>query len=339
MNISIKFGENVSNLVILKYLQEPCIITRVTTRPNLNTYILKNSTIISDIIMSHYNGENFDEKLKDFGVCENHIFDTTLNIIIQKNVVDEFLKNIYFYKNLSNDIGIISAGFSDFYLVAQGFLYLTVMGYRVKMFIDYGCDKFTKCMDILPELNKNRINIVIAGMEAVLFTLVSRTSRPYLCVPSENGYGFGSEPKGSAAILGALNSNNSAGIFNIDNIWGSCKFASNYLSQNPSIKNLRSLKYFTIDEDKEIIHLDSVIEEIIESDSQILFIKLSDNGHLATILGSVFPDKCIIATCIHKDFQKETAKSILSSCVNSIAYIPKELLAIEFIKKLQNKDK
>lgn len=180
-----------------------------------------------------------------------HIYDPTLNILFHKNTVKLFFNNLKafilrlasnIYADENEVIGIISAGTSEYDLVSSGFIFLIMKGYNVIPRIDYGVDNLHRTVTLLKEINMNSLNIVTAGMEAVLFSVIGNLSfRPLLCVPSQTSYGLGKE--GKASMLALLESDvPGLAIFNNANIFGACIFAINVINTIIRMKNRNAQK-------------------------------------------------------------------------------------------------
>jgi len=194
-----------------------------------------NSAVISE-------SELLIAELASYDNC--HLYDPTLQILFHKSTVQAFIANVRiyvrrltenFYDN-SEVIGIISAGQSELDLVCTGFIFLILNGKDVLPRVDFGIDNIRKTASLLKEINRNSINIVTAGMEAALFSVVGNLSfRPILAVPSHTSYGLGKD--GEASMFASLESDvPGLAIFNNTNILGACTFASNY------VETLRTMK-------------------------------------------------------------------------------------------------
>jgi hypothetical protein len=117
-------------------------------------------------------------------------------------------------------VNIISAGTADVPVAEEAALLLEACRMPVARTYDVGVAGIHRLLDRLPELRRNPITIVIAGMDGVLPSVVAGLLEgPVIAVPTSIGYGASFE--GVAALLTMLNSC-AAGltVVNIDNGFG-----------------------------------------------------------------------------------------------------------------------
>ena len=117
-------------------------------------------------------------------------------------------------------ICVVSAGTSDAAVAEEAAVTLEVMGSAVVRVTDVGVAGIHRLFDVLHVLRGAHVNIVVAGMEGALPSVVAGlVSRPVIAVPTSIGYGanFG----GLAALLGMLCScAPGVTVVNIDNGFG-----------------------------------------------------------------------------------------------------------------------
>ena len=123
-------------------------------------------------------------------------------------------------------IAVICAGTSDLPVAEEAAVTAEIMGNRVERIADVGVAGLHRLLGRLEIIQKAKVNIVVAGMEGALPSVVAGlVSRPVIAVPTSVGYGasFG----GLAALLGMLNSCGSGVmVVNIDNGFGAGYAAS-----------------------------------------------------------------------------------------------------------------
>ncbi|HEX2921991.1 MAG TPA: nickel pincer cofactor biosynthesis protein LarB [Bacteroidales bacterium] len=117
-------------------------------------------------------------------------------------------------------IAVITAGTSDMPVAEEASVTAELLGNEVLRIFDAGVAGIHRLFDKLPEIRKCRVNIVIAGMEGALASVVGGlVDKPVIAVPTSVGYGanFG----GISALLGMLTSCSSGiSVVNIDNGFG-----------------------------------------------------------------------------------------------------------------------
>ena len=123
------------------------------------------------------------------------------------------------------------------------------MGNDVALISDVGVAGLHRLLDQLPIIQKSRVVVVVAGMDAALVGVISGlVSVPIVAVPTSTGYGASFE--GLAPLLSMLNScAPGVSVVNIDNGFGaghiaalingvgenaSAKTPENYIPDNPS---------------------------------------------------------------------------------------------------------
>lgn len=117
-------------------------------------------------------------------------------------------------------IAVITAGTSDIPVAEEAAVTAELLGNNVLRIYDVGVAGIHRLVDRLPEINKCRAIVVIAGMEGAIASVVGGlVDKPVIAVPTSVGYGanFG----GLSALLSMLTSC-SAGVsvVNIDNGFG-----------------------------------------------------------------------------------------------------------------------
>lgn len=124
------------------------------------------------------------------------------------------------------DIVVLSAGTADAPVAEEAALTAMYMGNRVTRIYDVGVSGLQRLLDQRKRLDKARVIVVVAGMDAALAAVVAGLVRaPVIGVPTSVGYGtaFG----GVAPLLTMLNSCSSGlGVVNIDNGFGAAHLAS-----------------------------------------------------------------------------------------------------------------
>ena len=112
------------------------------------------------------------------------------------------------------------------------------MGNDVTLISDVGVAGLHRLLDQLPIIQKSRVVVVVAGMDAALVGVISGlVSVPVIAVPTSTGYGASFE--GLAPLLSMLNScAPGVSVVNIDNGFGAGHIAAliNYVGKNASAK-------------------------------------------------------------------------------------------------------
>jgi len=117
-------------------------------------------------------------------------------------------------------IGIVAAGTSDTPVATEVQRTLQFFGLPQQLYGDVGVAGLWRLTDIVPQLEKHRLLIAVAGMEGALFSVLSGlVPAPVIAVPTSVGYGVATG--GTVALHSALASC-SPGILtvNIDNGFG-----------------------------------------------------------------------------------------------------------------------
>ncbi|CAF1030914.1 unnamed protein product [Adineta steineri] len=270
--VTISYGEHWSNTELSKVLandQATNLLTRISEDKfqSLQSFIGTSQMSIvridlPDLILSATDASitEFNSLIDSFEahIINHHVYDTTLNIILHRNSVKKFCENLRILKTNENEnqyvIGLISAGLSEMALICMGFLYLTILGIKCQPRIDYGVDRIRRINTIIEEFNTNLVNIVTAGMEGALFSVVAELStRPLLCVPSNVSYGYGKD--GEASMISLIYSNIAGqGIFNNTNMIGACNVAANIISVTKKRRQLEYYSVLTVDTDEPITY-------------------------------------------------------------------------------------
>jgi NCAIR mutase (PurE)-related protein len=123
-------------------------------------------------------------------------------------------------------IAVIAAGTSDLPVVEEAAVTAEIFGNKVERIIDVGVAGIHRLYDKISRIREARVNIVVAGMEGALPSIVGGlVDKPVIAVPTSVGYGanFG----GLSALLGMLTSCASGiSVVNIDNGFGAGFLAS-----------------------------------------------------------------------------------------------------------------
>lgn len=125
---------------------------------------------------------------------------------------------------------VVSAGTSDLPVAEEAALMLEVCNHNVYRFYDVGVAGIHRLLDVLADLQRCQVLVVVAGMDGALPAVVAgMVSAPVIAVPTSVGYGasFG----GLAALLAMLNACSSGvGVVNIDNGFGAAVLAHSILA-------------------------------------------------------------------------------------------------------------
>jgi pyridinium-3,5-biscarboxylic acid mononucleotide synthase len=126
----------------------------------------------------------------------------------------------------STYIAIVTAGTSDLPVAEEAAVTAEIFGNRVERVVDVGVAGIHRLYNKLDIIRKSRVNVVVAGMEGALPSIVGGlVDKPVIAVPTSVGYGanFG----GLSALLGMLTSCASGiSVVNIDNGFGAGYLAS-----------------------------------------------------------------------------------------------------------------
>ena len=117
-------------------------------------------------------------------------------------------------------ITVVTAGTADLPVAEEAVLTATIMGNDVTLVSDVGVAGLHRLLDQVPTLQKARVLVVVAGMDAALVGVVSGlVSVPVIAVPTSTGYGASFD--GLAPLLSMLNScAPGVSVVNIDNGFG-----------------------------------------------------------------------------------------------------------------------
>jgi len=115
---------------------------------------------------------------------------------------------------------VLTAGTSDIPIAEEAAITAELMGCQVERLYDVGVSGLHRLIDRLPQLQKAKVIIVVAGMEGALPSVVGGlVSAPIIAVPTSVGYGASFQ--GLSALLGMLNScAPGVAVVNIDNGFG-----------------------------------------------------------------------------------------------------------------------
>ena len=115
---------------------------------------------------------------------------------------------------------VLTAGTADLPVAEEAALTARLMGQETERINDIGVAGLHRLLDQLPAIQRARVIVVAAGMDAALAGVVAGlVSVPVIAVPTSTGYGASFE--GLAALLGMLNScAPGVAVVNIDNGFG-----------------------------------------------------------------------------------------------------------------------
>ena len=127
---------------------------------------------------------------------------------------------------LQSGITVVTAGTADLPVAEEAVLTASLMGNQVTLVSDVGVAGLHRLLDQIPVLQKARVLIVVAGMDAALVGVVSGlVSVPVIAVPTSTGYGASFD--GLAPLLSMLNScAPGVSVVNIDNGFGAGHLAA-----------------------------------------------------------------------------------------------------------------
>ena len=127
---------------------------------------------------------------------------------------------------LREGIIVVTAGTADLPVAEEAALTASLMGNDVAMVADVGVAGLHRLLDQLPVLQKARVIVVVAGMDAALVGVVAGlVSAPVIAVPTSTGYGASFD--GLASLLSMLNScAPGVAVVNIDNGFGAGHMAA-----------------------------------------------------------------------------------------------------------------
>lgn len=123
-------------------------------------------------------------------------------------------------------IAVITAGTSDLPVAEEAAVTAEVFGNRVERIFDVGVAGVHRLFNHLDVIRGARVNIVVAGMEGALPSVVGGlVDKPIIAVPTSVGYGASFQ--GVTALLAMLNScAGGISVVNIDNGFGAAYQAS-----------------------------------------------------------------------------------------------------------------
>jgi NCAIR mutase (PurE)-related protein len=131
-------------------------------------------------------------------------------------------------------VAVVCAGTSDLPVAAEAARTLDALGHDAFERYDVGVAGLHRILEAVPELDRCRVVIVVAGMEGALPSVVAGLVKaPIVAVPTSVGYGasFG----GLAALLAMLNAcAPGIAVVNIDNGFGAAAIAHKIVSTAPS---------------------------------------------------------------------------------------------------------
>ena len=151
------------------------------------------------------------------GRVDGVVFHETARII--SHTVDE-------HPASQGNVLVVSGGTADQQVAEEAVITAEVMGNRVKRLYDVGVAGLHRLLSERSTLERARVIIVVAGMDAALPSVVDGlVAAPVIAVPTSVGYGasFG----GLAALLGMLNAcATGVSVVNIDNGFGAAHVAT-----------------------------------------------------------------------------------------------------------------
>ena len=127
---------------------------------------------------------------------------------------------------LREGITVVTAGTADLPVAEEAVLTASLMGNDVTLVSDVGVAGLHRLLDQLPIIQKARVLVVVAGMDAAVVGVISGlVSVPVVAVPTSTGYGASFE--GLAPLLSLLNScAPGVSVVNIDNGFGAGHLAA-----------------------------------------------------------------------------------------------------------------
>ena len=141
--------------------------------------------------------------------------------------------------SLMEGVTVITAGTADLAVAEEAAITAELMGSQVSRFNDVGVAGLHRLLDIIPDIRRARVLVVVAGMDGALASVVSGlVPAPVVAVPTSQGYGSSFE--GMAALLSMLNScSPGVAVVNIDNGFGAGYLAAqiNQMAPAPDSSN------------------------------------------------------------------------------------------------------
>jgi hypothetical protein len=132
-------------------------------------------------------------------------------------------------------VTVVTGGTADIPVAEEAAVTVELLGSRVERLYDVGVAGLHRLLDRRPRLVSARVNVVVAGMEGALASVVAGlVANPVIAVPTSVGYG--ANFAGLAALLTMLNScAPGVAVVNIDNGFGAGYMAHviNRLEQAP----------------------------------------------------------------------------------------------------------
>jgi hypothetical protein len=115
---------------------------------------------------------------------------------------------------------VATAGTADVPVAEEAAVTAELMGNMVERLFDVGVAGLHRLLDRLPQVQKARVIVVVAGMDGALPSVIGGlVAVPVIAVPTSVGYG--ASFNGLAALLTMLNScSNGVAVVNIDNGFG-----------------------------------------------------------------------------------------------------------------------
>ncbi len=160
------------------------------------------------VLVTKSNQESYQAVLQDTPEAEYHELSKAIVVRVPQTA------------SLEDGITVVTAGTADLPVAEEAVLTATLMGNDVTLVSDVGVAGLHRLLDQLPALQKARVLVVVAGMDAALVGVVSGlVSVPVIAVPTSVGYGASFD--GLAPLLSMLNScAPGVSVVNIDNGFG-----------------------------------------------------------------------------------------------------------------------
>jgi len=132
---------------------------------------------------------------------------------------------------ISGEVLVVSAGTSDYKVVAEAEITAKWMGCQVNTLNDVGVAGIGRMISYLDEIRRANVIICVAGMEGALPSVISGlVETPVLAVPTSVGYGANDD--GMTTMLAMLSSCSSGiSVVNINNGFGAAYQAAIMLKQ------------------------------------------------------------------------------------------------------------
>ncbi len=164
-------------------------------------------------LVSRVQSDKGEELLKDFP--EAFFDELSGSFLLQKNELDES----------EAQVGILCAGSSDLFAVNEALYTLNLLKEPAVCINDVGVAGIHRLLNLLDDIKKFKVLIVVAGFEGALPSVVGGLlKQPIIAVPTSVGYGVA---EGGHSALHAMLSScaNGVTVTNIDNGYGAAMAA------------------------------------------------------------------------------------------------------------------